>query len=116
MNNLHVSSLPLLMILIMVIMNLNWRHQNAKHLVQKFVQKIIGNAMKSALQSINLVMESVCHTTPLNAMVLVFQSTSHVKACAIINIIRSIVMENAFTPDMKKKRLSKVDVKVRYRV
>jgi hypothetical protein len=92
------------------------QHQNAKNLVQKSVQKIIGNAMTFAFQSANNVMESVWNTLPLSAMILVFHSTRPVTACAITNIIRSIVMENAFTPDMKKKRFSKVDAKVRYRV
>ncbi len=92
------------------------QHQIAKNLVLKFARNIIGNAMTRAFQSAKNVMESVCKSLPLNAMVLAFQETSHVKACAIINIIRSIVMENALTPDMKKKRFSKVDVKVRYRV
>ncbi len=61
-------------------------------------------------------MEVVCQSSPINVMVLVFQSTSPVTACAMTKLIRSTVKENALIPDMKKKRLSKVDVKVRYRV
>jgi hypothetical protein len=90
-------------------------HWNAKNLVQEFVQKIIGNAMTCAFQLAKNVMESVCKSLPLNAMALVFQSTSPVTTIVTMTV-KSIVMGNVFILRRKKKRLSKVDVKVRYRV
>jgi hypothetical protein len=107
MNNLHVWFMKLAMDLVI---------KSARSLALKFVQKIIGNAMTCAFQLAKNVMESVCQSSPLIAMVLVFQSTSPVTARAMTNIIRSTVKENAFILYIKKKRLSKVDVKVRYRV
>ena len=80
----------------------NLKFQNANNLAQKFVRKIIGNAMTRAFQSAKNVMESVCKSLPLNAMVLVFLETSPVIALAMMATIRSIVMGSALIPDMKK--------------
>jgi hypothetical protein len=92
------------------------KRQNAKILAQKFAQKIIGIAMSCAFQSAKNVMDFVCQSLPLNAMALVFQETSPATALAMTNIIRSTAKENALIPDMKKKRLIKVDVRVRYSI
>jgi hypothetical protein len=72
--------------------------------------------MASAYQSAKNVMKNVCHITLMIAMVFVFQETNPVKVNAILFPVISTVMGNALILDMKKKRLSKVDVKVRYRV
>jgi hypothetical protein len=93
MNNLDVSFLVLLP---------NFGIQNAKNLAQKFARKIIGNAMTCVFRSSNLVMDVVCQSLPLNAMVLVFLETSPVITLAMMTTIRSIVMGNVFILRRKK--------------
>ncbi len=76
-------------------------HLSAKNLVQEFARNIIGNAMTCAFQSVKNVMESVCQSSPTNAMVLVFLETSPVITLAMMTVT-SIVMGSALIPDMKK--------------
>ena len=107
--NLNVSFLSLTLV---IMVRINWKLQNAMNFAQKFARKIIGNVTQSAFQSANHVMEVVCQSLPLNATVLVSLQTSPVIALAMTSL-RSVAMDNAFIPYMKKKRLLEVDVKVR---
>jgi hypothetical protein len=72
--------------------------------------------MASAYQSAKNVIKYVCHISLTIAMVFVFQETNPVKVDAILIPVISTVMGNALILGMKKKRSSKADVKVRYRV
>ncbi len=56
--------------------------------------------MTCAFQSANLVKNVACQSSPLSAMVVVFQETSPATTLAIM-AVKSIVMGSALIPDMK---------------